>query len=103
MILCERVKTTEQEVRGCAEGEEDEEDGAQAQVAHRAAVGTGTGALHPDVQGLLRAQELVLDEGSGQVGVAVVMDHCQRLPGISWRGGGRMVSLSPQRQHVPSV
>lgn len=101
--------TTEQEVCGCAEGEEDEEDGAQAQVSHRAAVGTGTGALHPDVQGLLRAQELVLNEGSGQVGVAVVMDHCQRLPGISWRGrgeggrGGRAVSLSPQRQHVPSV
>lgn len=82
-ILSERVKTTEEEVRSCTEGEEDEEDGAETQVSHGAAVGTGAGALHPDVQGLLKAEALVLDDGGGQVGITLVMDHRQRLPGIS--------------------
>ena len=59
--------------------EDDEKDGAQTQISHGAGVRTGTGALHPDVQGLLRSQSLVPDERYGLIGVTVVMHHCQRL------------------------
>ena len=66
-----RGALTQDQVGGGAEGEEDEEDGARTQVADGAGVRTGTGTLHPDLQGDVDAE--VLDEGRGVVGTAVVV------------------------------
>lgn len=41
------------------------------------------------MQGLLGAEALLLDEGRGQIGTTLVVDHCERLPGISWDRRGR--------------
>lgn len=70
---------TKDEVSSSTEREDDEEDGAEAQISNGTGIGASTGALHPDVQGLLRSQALVPDERRRCVWIAVVMYDCQRL------------------------
>lgn len=80
LALCNRTIRqiiTKDKVCSRTDGEDDEEDGAQTQIPHGTGVWTGTGALHPDLQGPLSAQALLTDGREGLVGIAVVMHHCE--------------------------
>lgn len=74
-----KANITKDEVSSRTEGEDDEEDGAETQISHGTGIWTSTGALHPDLQGLLSAEALVPDERSGLVWITVVMHYCQWL------------------------
>lgn len=74
---CYILIATQNEVDSGTDGEDDEKDGTRTQITHGTSVWTGTGTLHPDLQGLTDSQ--VLDDGRRVIWAAVVMHYGLRL------------------------